>query len=338
MITIDRPAAPVSSRSPQENIIQLRCPHCGVRLISVDAKPDSDPDHDFDARQCSNCQCYICCQNGIWRALHDRRAAYFGRFITDYEFIRAAEGRGSDASDYYLALPYHDISGKNADQWSIRARTFRYIEQRILPPFEMQCGRKLRILDLGAGNGWMSYRLALAGHMPVAVDLLTNDRDGLGAAAHFRNRLPSLFLRVQAELDHLPFADDAFDLVIFNASFHYSENYVTTFAEAIRCTRPGGLIVIADTPWYSRDESGRKMVSERRTHFRARYGFASDTIPSREYLTDHDLELLRGRFAIEWKLYTPYYGVRWLLRPLIAKLHRRREPSRFCIYAAEVRG
>ncbi len=338
MITIDRPAAPASRRGPQENSIQLRCPHCGVRLITVDANPDSGPDHNFDARQCSNCQCYILCQNGIWRALHEGRAAYFGRFITDYEFIRAAEGRGSDASDYYLALPYRDISGKNRDQWSIRARTFRYIEQRILPPFEKQCGRKLRILDLGAGNGWMSYRLALAGHVSVAVDLLTNGQDGLGAAAHFRSQLPSLFLRVQAELDHLPFADDAFDVVIFNASFHYSESYVTTFAEAMRCTRPGGLIVIADTPWYSRDESGRKMVSERRERFTARYGFASDAIPSREYLTDHDLELLRDGFATEWKLYTPYYGVRWSLRPLLAKLRRHREPSRFRIYAAEVRG
>jgi SAM-dependent methyltransferase len=338
MITIDRPAAPVSSRCPQENSIQLQCPHCGAGLISVDAKPEPDPDHSFHTRQCSDCQCYIFCQNGIWRALHDGRTAHFGRFITDYEFIRAAEGRGSDASDYYLALPYRDISGRNADQWSIRSRTFRYIEQRILSRFATQRGRKLRILDLGAGNGWMSYRLALAGHMPVAVDLLTNDQDGLGAAAHFRSRLPSLFLRVQAELDHLPFADDAFDLVIFNASFHYSEDYVTTFAEALRCTRPGGLIVIADTPWYSRDESGRKMVNERRAHFIARYGFASDAIPSREYLTDHDLELLRDRFAIEWRLYTPYYGVRWSLRPLLAKLQRRREPSRFRIHVAEVRG
>ena len=172
----------------------------------------------------------------------------------------------------------------------------------------------------------------------MAVDLLTNDQDGLGAAAHFRKGLPSLFVRVQAELDHLPFADGIFDVVIFNASFHYSENYETTLAEALRCTRPGGLVIIADTPWYSRDESGRKMLSERRTHFTARYGFASDAIPSREYLTDQDLDLLRDRFAIEWKLYTPYYGVRWLLRPLLAKLRRRREPSRFRIYAVEVPG
>jgi len=323
-----------SSRCTQEAGIQLLCPHCDVGRVSVDAEPEAQR----DARQCSQCRSDVFCENGIWKALRRGRAAYFGNFITDYEFIRAAEGRGSDTSDYYLALPYRDLSGNNNDQWSIRSRTFRCIERRILSPFAMSCGRKLRILDLGAGNGWMSYRLALAGHALVAVDLLTNDQDGLGAAAHFRRALPSLFLRVQAELDHLPFADAGFDVVIFNASFHYSENYETTLAEAIRCIRPGGLVIVADTPWYSRAESGRKMLSERRTHFTARYGFVSDAIPSREYLTNQDLDLLRDRFAIDWKFYTPSYGVRWRLRPLLARLRRRREPARFRIYTAEVRG
>jgi hypothetical protein len=41
---------------------------------------------------------------------------------------------------------------------------------------------------------------------PIAVDLLTNDQDGLGAAEHFKQRLPLSFPRFQAELDNLPFA------------------------------------------------------------------------------------------------------------------------------------
>ena len=92
----------------------------------------------------------------------------------------------------------------------------------------------------------MSYRLQSQGHTPVAVDLLTNNQDGLGAATHYTERLGSLFPRVQAELDNLPFADSQFDLAIFNASFHYSENYEKTLAEALRCVRNGGMVVIAD--------------------------------------------------------------------------------------------
>ena len=62
-------------------------------------------------------------------------------------------------------------------------------------------------------------------------------------------------------------SSSAFDLVIFNASFHYSVNYERTFAEAVRCTCPGGSIVIADTPWYAEEESGRRMVEEKRERF-----------------------------------------------------------------------
>ena len=104
---------------------------------------------------------------------------------SEYQTVRAAEGRGSEDPEYYLALPYRDLSGRNVSQWAIRARTFRYIERKILPPLEAVHPAAMKVLDLGAGNGWMSYRLALRGHRPAAVDLLTNDQDGLGRRRPF---------------------------------------------------------------------------------------------------------------------------------------------------------
>jgi SAM-dependent methyltransferase len=211
------------------------------------------------------------------------------------------------------------------------------MQRSIVAPVARRTGCALRILDLGAGNGWLSYRLALQGHLPIAVDLLTNDRDGLGAAVHYNSNIHPLFPRVQAELDRLPFVSSVFDLVIFNASFHYSVNYERTFAEAVRCTCPGGSIVIADTPWYAEEGSGRRMVEEKRKRFFATYGFASDSISSLEYLTPERLYRLQNAFKLEWSYISPFYGIRWALRPLRAKLARRRPPSQFRIYAARVR-
>ena len=113
----------------------------------------------------------------------------------------------------------------------------------------------------------MSYRLAITGYRPVAVDLVTNEFDGLGAARHYQARLPSLFPRFQADMEHLPFQDAQFDAAIFNASFHYSEDYATTLRSILRCVRKGGLVIISDTPWYSREESGKQMLRERRAAF-----------------------------------------------------------------------
>jgi SAM-dependent methyltransferase len=210
------------------------------------------------------------------------------------------------------------------------------MEQRSLAPLAKLNKRALHILDLGAGNGWMSYRLALLGHHPIAVDLLTNDQDGLGAATHYSKRIRPLFPLVQAELDRLPFPSSIFDLVIFNASFHYSENYERTFAEALRCTRPGGSIVIADTPWYAQEESGRRMIKEKHKRFSATYGFASDSISNLEYLTPGRLYKLQKLFKLEWSCIKPFYGFGWSLRPLRAKFKGRRPPSQFRIYAARV--
>src|ERR1700722_1684775 len=244
----------------QDEGIRLRCPRCFGPLTHLQ-------NEDCTPHDCSSCRSRLACEQGIWKALLPERVARYSRFVEDYESIRAAEGRGSTNSAYYLALPYRDLSGRLSSQWALRARTFRYIERRILPRISTLVHKELRILDLGAGNGWMSYRLASLGHSPVAIDLLTNDQDGLGAARHYKQRLGTLFPLIQAEVDNLPFADSQFDLVIFNSSFHYSENYEKTFAEALRCVRARGTVLIADTPWYSDEWSGLRMLDERRALF-----------------------------------------------------------------------
>jgi SAM-dependent methyltransferase len=296
--------------------VRLQCPRCRASIDHLD---------------CQFCGLQMPIDNGIVNALPPDRAAHFAHFIGDYERIRTAEGRWSQHDDFYLSLPYKDISGKNSKQWKIRARSFDYLMKHLVNSDLHHSGG--RILDLGAGNCWMSYRLALANCHPFAVDLLTNDRDGLGAGEHFRKHLPTMFPRFQAELARLPFQDEQFDVALFNASFHYAEDYVATLAEALRCVRSGGTLIICDTPWYSRDESGKRMVTERNSAFIERFGTASDSIKSLEYLTDDRLHNLEEQLGIRWTIYRPRYGLKWGMRPLVAIFRNRREPSRFRIYA-----
>jgi ubiquinone/menaquinone biosynthesis C-methylase UbiE len=296
--------------------VRPQCPRCKANINRLN---------------CQFCGLQMPVHNGIVNALPPDRAAHFASFIVDYEHIRAAEGRWSQQDDFYLSLPYKDVSEENSKQWKIRACSFDYLMKHVLNRNLQHNGG--RILDLGAGNCWMSYRLALANFRPFAVDLLTNDRDGMGAAEHFRNHLPAMFPRFQAELVHLPFQDGQFDAAIFNASFHYAEDYVATLREALRCVRVDGAVIICDTPWYSREESGRRMVAERTSAFFERYGTASDSIKSLEYLTDERLRTFEEQLGIRWTIYRPSYGLKWAMRPLVARLRNRREPSRFRIYA-----
>lgn len=298
--------------------------HSGVQLLCPRCKGE------VEGLECPRCEFQMEIHNGIVHSLPPERVAYYARFIAEYERIRAAEGRGSQNEEFYLALPYQDTSGRNSQQWKIRSKSYDFLIRHVLKPLP---GRG-SILDLGAGNCWMSFRLTLFGYSLVAVDLLTNANDGLGAAGHFNKHLSTPIPRFQAEATCLPFGDEQFDVIVFNASFHYAEDYEATLGEALRCLKPAGKVIISDTPWYSREESGRQMIVERQAAFRQRFGTPSDSVKSLEFLTDERLQGLEEKFSIRWTVHRPWYGWKWAMRPWIARLRGRREPSRFRMYVA----
>jgi SAM-dependent methyltransferase len=274
---------------------------------------------------CAVCGSQMPYRDGILCALPAERREYYRTFLSDYTAIRNAEGRGSDESAYYRSLPFQDVTQKNAWQWDIRSRTYQYLESRLLP------ANALDIADLGAGNCWLSYRLQQLGRNPVAVDLSTDSRDGLGAARHY----PTPFPLVQAEFDLLPFADAQFDLVIFNASFHYSTDYHRSLKAALRCLRPGGLIMVLDSPLYKLPEHGEQMRVEKHAQFQAQYGFRSDALPAKEYLHEMLLAELSRDLRLRWTIHQPWYGWKWALRPWRARFKGQRPPARFCILVAQ---
>ena len=91
-------------------------------------------------------------------------------------------------------------------------------------------GENRRVLDLGAGNGWLAYQLSRRGHSVVAVDWSDDEFDGLGALCHYAATLAAC----HADFAALPFADAQFDLIVFNAALHYARNLADTFAESLR--------------------------------------------------------------------------------------------------------
>ncbi len=263
--------------------------------------------------------------DGVWRFLLPERELHYSRFIADYESIRHAEGRFSAEASYYRSLPFKDLSGRFSNDWRIRAASFRLL-QRMLPA-------ESTVLDLGAGNGWMSNRLASAGHQVFAIDLLVNPEDGLGAWKFYETN----FTPAQSEFIHLPFGKQFADVVVFNASFHYSEDYEVTLAEILRVLKPNGMVVIMDTPVYRHASSGQEMIAERRGEFYSRYGFASDSIQSEGFLTYARMKKLGAALSIDWRHVYPFYGLRWALRPWWVRLRGGREPAQFGLWLGKPR-
>lgn len=297
-------------------MIRLACPSCRAMLSG----PDSGP-------VCAACGETYPVIDGIQRFLPAARLAHYQPFLRDYTAVRLAEGRASGDAEYFRRLPEPTPGGPIEWQWRLRRHTWATVRDRVLPSL----GNGLTVLDVGAGVGWLSNRLHELGHLPHAVDLTVDADDGLGAARHYGPPWP----RYQAEMDALPFADagaDAgADVVVFNASLHYSTDYSRTIGEALRVLRPGGAIVVMDSPIYRRDDSGRQMVAERHADFERRFGTRSDSVASIEYLTDSMLGEIEAQLGIRWRRHRTWYGWSWALRPWKARLRRRRPPSRFAV-------
>jgi SAM-dependent methyltransferase/uncharacterized protein YbaR (Trm112 family) len=296
--------------------LELACPACRAAL-----------DVQQDEARCPACRAVYARHDGIWRFLDPERAVAFERFVREYHTIRRAEGWGVPDAAYFRALPWRDLTGRHADLWRIRAKTFATFVERVLAPLERARPTPLAVLDLGAGNGWLAYRFAQRGHTVAAVDVATDPLDGLGACAYYDAPVVAL----QADYDRLPLASGRVDLAVFGAALHYSPDYRATLGEALRVVRPDGLLAILDSPLYHDPASGRQMVRERERQFEAAYGFASNALPSEQFLTPRRLDELARDLGLAWRVLEPFYGWRWALRPWRARLRGRREPARFRI-------
>jgi 2-polyprenyl-3-methyl-5-hydroxy-6-metoxy-1,4-benzoquinol methylase len=101
----------------------------------------------------------------------------------------------------------------------------------------------LRVLDAGCGDGVLSLTLAERGGQVTGVDA---DPEMLAAA---RARIAGAGMDVafiQGELGGLPFADDAFDVVVAVTVLCFVPDAEVALAELARVVRPGGRLVIAE--------------------------------------------------------------------------------------------
>jgi SAM-dependent methyltransferase len=252
-------------------------------------------------------------------------------FRHDYAEHRAAEGHAAlDAR----TLPYV-TSGPLARRWSVRARSWEAFERRVLRPAlqraAVRAAGPLRVLDLGAGNGWLAHRAAIAGAEAVALDARGDRVDGLGASPP-----GSAVQRVVASFEAIPVSGSEFDVVVFNAALHYAEDLGAALREARRVARVGARIVILDSPFYRRAEHGEAMVHEKRRNAERQFGDRAATLLSLafvEYLTPQRLaDASRGARLGPWRRRRVRYPVWYELRGVRALVRGERTPSRFDLW------
>ncbi len=144
-----------------------------------------------------------------------------------------------------------------------------------------------QVLDMGCGRGAVLLMVArlLPKGKAIGVDLWqSSDQSGNARSATQRNAaLEGVTDRIElhtADMQKLPFADDAFDMVLSSLAIHNiqdSSGRNQAINEAVRILKPGGALVIADfraTHQYAERlrELGMAQVSTRWLTWRFWYG------------------------------------------------------------------
>ncbi len=145
---------------------------------------------------------------------------------------------------------YHDVAADHYDsKWGIdfgesgQAQVLAKVRKALggeLPRFA-------RSLEIGSGTGYFTLNLMLAG----AIGEATCTDISPGMLATLEANAQRLGLDVETfptDAEHLPFADESFDLVIGHAILHHIPDLARAFREFARVLAPGGTVLFAGEP------------------------------------------------------------------------------------------
>jgi SAM-dependent methyltransferase len=264
-------------------------------------------------------------RNGLFRFLTESRLTEVEPVIRQYRFVREREGYRVSKPEYYRMLPLVPPDDPHAPEWRLRRESYERLHR--LPAVASE---PIRVLDVGAGNGWLSHRLASLGHQVVAVDRLDDELDGLGAWHHYATQ----FVAVQADFDSLPFAPGQFDLVVFNGSLHYSPNVAVSLARAHRMLVTGGALAVMDSPMFRREAEGHAMVRDKLRRFKTDYGLTDVVQPNAGFLTFAALAETAASLGLRGRFFRSRGPLMWRARRELAWIRLRRAPAAFGVWFA----
>ena len=201
----------------------LRCPFCRAELAGGE-----------DGYSCAECGRRFAVADGIPLMLHADLPGAREKLGEAAGWVEKARQESwyepDDAVDRVLPFVNEELGWDDLN-WHSNSHAIR----TLLGYVEGRTG--LRVLELGAAKAWASRFWLERGCEYVATDILTDPKIGLGRGAFYGE-----FARVQADGEHLPFADASFDVVYCVATLHHALDLERMVREMARVARPDAVV------------------------------------------------------------------------------------------------
>ncbi len=264
--------------------MKLRCPACGEGINS-------------ETLLCGAGHAYQRGPGGVTRLMTPdfaERIDRLERALTDY--LIAPIHASLEPADY-ADLPERPAA-RGLPAWQGRVRDLELIRRRL----PKQSG--LKILDIGAWNGWLSEALSQDGHHLVAVSYFGADVHGLGARVRYVSPVWEALQMDEARLDGLA---ETFDVVVLNRCLHTSVDPVARLRAGLDRARPGGFAIATGLPVYADPGRVAAEFAAREASFQARYGIPLMIAPGKDWLIPLDIARLKragatvGSYPGHWR-------------------------------------
>lgn len=225
----------------------LRCPRCKESAFELEEEIRNQLEFSGGSVICKNCRSIYKIDEGIIDFVNDpsEAVARERHAMDEEEYIKDESGNAYRVTeetiekfrDKFLSLPEGDSSWffkKGSNFKSISEGSGRFYKTLQ----DLSLNGNERVLEIGAGFSWASYRFAKHGCSVVALDI----SNYLKASRVYIE--DTYYERMFADMHNTPFKDNTFDIVFGSAVLHHTSQLKDVFSEIRRILKDRGRLVL----------------------------------------------------------------------------------------------
>ena len=259
----------------------IRCPNCQRKVD--------------ESGWCGTTDC-LRPMHGVWRLMTKEFFQKLDLYLASFQLMRDKEGLRITDSRLYEGMPYGDNYPRAfKNTWKEFRQDLDWLQKRMN-------GYRLKVLNYGSWNGWLSNRLVAWGHEVTAVSYFIDPFDGLGAKQHFSND----WLAIQMNIEELSTLEKTFDVIIMNRGISFLMEPLKRIRDLQTKLTNGGRLFITGLHIFDDPAQREAHLATRAGRYKSDYDLELFPFPTKGYLDQSDekamlqmgIGLTPGRSAI----------------------------------------